>query len=100
MHIDLKDEIKTSRTEDGITTAVTVGKVENGWIVTKMRSGNRKVENKGGTIDGSTTEGEYFEESVTYISASNPLKKKEDVDSLGLDSLIKSNADALGMLIV
>ena len=90
MYIKINDEIKHSTTVDEVTTEITVGKVQNGWIITKSISGYRgEGENK-----------EYYEDSETYISPDNPLADKEVVDETGVKRLVETFFRGQGMLTV
>jgi len=73
MYVNIKSKSEKSVTEDEITVRITVGEVENGFIVTKNISGRRPV--KPGTTENMSSDGtEYFDEGKTYITTTNPLE--------------------------
>jgi len=79
VYIEPKEKWEKSKELNGITESLVVAKVENGYIIVKRSYGNAKSPVEGG-------EGEYKDESKTYISETNPLES-EDVKS-GVKSLL------------
>ncbi len=75
MYIHIKGKTEQSVTEDDITVRVTVGEVENGFIVTKNVSGRRLSTNKDNTSEDGK---EWFDEGKTYITTKNPLAEGEN----------------------
>jgi len=75
MYINIKSKSEKSVTEDDITIRITVGEVENGFIVTKNISGRRPAspDSENRSSDGT----EYFDEGKTYITTKNPLEGEE-----------------------
>ena len=85
MYINIKNKTEKSATEDDITVRITVGEVENGFIVTKNISGRRPV--KPGTSTNSEDGMEWFDEGKSYITTKNPLEGEGDPEVIKLPNV-------------
>lgn len=79
MEKEEKYSISKEITKNGITKRLTIDEVENGFIICINKYGCKTNE------DG---EKEHFDSYKKYISKTNPLEKKEDVDEENTSSEI------------
>ena len=75
MYVNIKTMTEKSATEDEVTVRITVGEVENGFIVTKSISGQRSA-----PTNENPDYKEWFDEGKSYITTKNPLEATEDED--------------------
>ena len=94
MYIDGKNKIEKSATKDDTTVRVSCIEVENGYVITKNVSGRRPTKNASAE-DGK----EYFDESVTYITTTNPFEEEmEDVKLPNVSSMLDMTASLTGKM--
>ena len=68
--------------------------VENGYVITKNISGRRPTKNASAE-DGK----EYFDESVTYITTTNPFDKEmDDIKIPDVSSVLDISAGSSGKM--
>jgi hypothetical protein len=60
------NEYKKSITKDGMTKSLCIKQVENGYVITISKYGN-------------LADGDYIDESKTYISKTNPMEKENEL---------------------
>ena len=80
-----EERMSYSIEKDGMTKDVSVKKAENGYVVCISKHGYKKDSE------------EYVSEEKTYISTTNPLEKKKEVDPLEAQEEMLSLLDGFGL---
>lgn len=80
-----EERMSISIKKDGMTKDVSVKKAENGYIICISKHGYKKDKDK------------YISEEKTYISTTNPLEKKKEIDPIEAEEEMLSLLDGFGL---
>jgi hypothetical protein len=78
-----EERLSYSSAKDGMTKNIEVKKVENGYVITISEYGNK--------------DDKYIDTRKEYISTSNPLLKKKEIDPIEAEEEMLSLLDGFGL---
>lgn len=78
-----EERLSYSEAKDGMTKNVEVKKVENGYVISISQYGDK--------------DGKYTDTRKEYISTSNPLLKKKEIDPIKAEEEMLSLLDGFGL---